>query len=69
MSLHEEIDFLLSKLTDKQRCLFASNIEMWKKTTNLNGRSQSTDSFEVDSHMLMREWKDFIDSVYEMKFD
>ncbi|MCK9195477.1 MAG: hypothetical protein M0P16_00670 [Syntrophales bacterium] len=69
VALHEEIDNLLSKLTDKQRRLFAHNIEMWRKTAALNGRPQNFDSFEVDSSELMQGWKAFIEDVYAIEFD
>jgi len=68
MTSCNKIDNIFGALTEKQRDLFDRNIEMWEKTSKLNGRSQSSDGFEVDSCMLMKEWEALIEDIYAIEF-
>lgn len=69
VALKEQIENILSKLTDDQRELFARNINLWEKTAELNGRPQHFDSFEVDTHKLMQEWYFILEDMNTIEFD
>lgn len=69
MALSEEIDNILSKMTQGQRLLFEDNLKLWEKTVELNGRPQHFDSFDVDLNRLKQEWHHFLEGVNLINFD
>lgn len=67
--LNKQIENLIERLTDDQRELFSHNIKLWEKMANLNGRPQGSDSFGVDTHMLMQDWYYFLEDINTIEFD
>lgn len=63
------VDEIVNNLTEPQNKLFNETIFLWKRISELNGRPQNFDSFDVDKNMLIQEWNLLHDKICSVAFD
>lgn len=68
--MKKEYDFesLIRKMTNDQQTIFLSNLDLWKKTAEMNNRPQHFDSFDVDLSMLLQEWYYLLEDINSLDF-
>lgn len=69
MESEDKIEVLLQQMTEDQKDLFFYNLELWKKTVQLNGRPQHFDSFDVDKSMVIQDWYYFLEDLNTLEFE